>query len=64
MVRGFLPDQSYGATLVGNWYPGDPEKSFWTGTKRRPLIGLPVGAFRCEKCGFLELYADNRFAAR
>lgn len=64
MVRGFLPDQSQGATFVATWYPGEPEKSFWTATKRDRSLGVPVGAFLCEKCGFLELYAGTSLAAR
>jgi hypothetical protein len=64
MVQGFVPDYSYGAVLVGGWHEGLPEKSFWTRTKAPLLDGMPIGAFRCQKCGFLEFYADPKFAAQ
>ena len=63
MLQGFVPDYSYGAALVGGWQAGQPKKSFWTKTKASFDEGIPIGAYRCEKCGFLEFYADPRFAA-
>jgi predicted Zn-ribbon and HTH transcriptional regulator len=63
MVQGFVPDYSQNAVLVGSWHEGQPRKSFWTRTKAPHAEGLPIGAFRCRKCGFLEFYADARFAA-
>ena len=59
MVRGFVPDFSHGAILVGNWYSGEPKKSFWTGTKRPVTTGIPIGAFRCSGCGYLEFFANE-----
>jgi hypothetical protein len=64
MVQGFIPDITHGAILVGQWYSGPPEKSFWTNTKHPRAEGVPIGAFRCQKCGFLEFYADAKFAAQ
>jgi len=63
MAQGFVPDFSQAAVLVGVWHPGQPQKSFWTKTKVPRSEGLPIGAFRCQRCGFLEFYADARFAA-
>ena len=63
MVQGFIPDFSHAAILVGSWHEGSPEKSFWVRTKAEPTGGIPIGAFRCEECGFLEYYADAQFAA-
>ena len=63
MVQGFVPDYSHGAVLVGRWLEGQPRKSFWTNTKAPYKEGTPIGAFRCQKCGFLELYSDPKFAA-
>lgn len=63
MVQGFVPDYSHAAILVGGWHPGQPQKSFWTRTKAPRVNGLPIGAFRCQRCGFLEFYSDARFAA-
>jgi hypothetical protein len=64
MVQGFVLDHSYGAILVGTWYPGQPQKSFWTRTRKPFDKGVPIGAFRCLKCGFLEFYADAKFQAQ
>jgi hypothetical protein len=63
MVQGFVPDYSHAAIIVGSWHQGQPKKSFWTGTKVLRSDGVPIGAFRCEQCGFLEFYSDLKFAA-
>ena len=63
MVQGFVPDYSHGATIVSAWQEGQPKKSFWRRTQATFSKGIPIGAFRCHKCGFLELYADTSFAA-
>jgi hypothetical protein len=63
MQTGFLLDCTYGGFAVGSWYPGQPEKSFWRGTKVTYKEGVPIRAFRCSGCGFLEFYADKEFAA-
>lgn len=64
MVQGFIPDHTHGAHLVGSWHEGAPKKSFWRGTKAPISAGIPIGAFRCSGCGYLELYADTKFAAK
>jgi len=63
MEQGFLPDYSHSTILVMTWYPGIPKKSFWRGLKLNVKAGLPIGAFRCKLCGFLELYANEDYAA-
>ena len=62
MIQGFVPDYSRGAALVAGWHAGQPKKSFWTGTKAPLQEGIPIGAFACTECGFLEFYAGPRFA--
>ena len=65
MVQGFVPDYySHAANFVAQWHEGQPKKSFWTRTKTPSTKGIPIGAFRCRQCGFLELYADPKFAAQ
>ena len=64
MAQGFVPDYTYGANLVGAWHPGQPKKSFWSRTKAPLSDGIPIGAFRCQGCGFLEFYSDSRFEAQ
>ena len=64
MVQGFMPDFfQHSASGVGGWREGAPKKSFWKGTNASRSEGIPIGAFRCDRCGFLELYADKEFAA-
>jgi hypothetical protein len=64
MAQGFVPDYYQSGIFVGSWHPGHPKKSFWKGTKASEAEGLPIGAFRCQNCGLLEFYADNRLAAQ
>jgi|WetSurMetagenome_2_1015567.scaffolds.fasta_scaffold228910_2 hypothetical protein len=64
MVQGFVPDLTYGGQLVPKWHEGRPQKSFWTVTKGAADEGVPMGAFRCAKCGYLEFFADPQFAAQ
>ena len=65
MQRGFVLDNSYGARLISHWVPGGPEKSFWNGTKwTDEETHIPIAAFRCASCGFLESYARAEFAPR
>ncbi|MEX2169080.1 MAG: hypothetical protein WD851_07205 [Pirellulales bacterium] len=62
MTQGFIVDNTYGLRLVSQWAPGAPQKSFWTGTKL-PHGTLPLAAYRCSSCGFIEFYAHKDFAA-
>ena len=55
MTTGFLLDSGE-APKVTEWIEGPPEKSFW-GLKLKNRRRFPVVADRCERCGFLELYA-------
>ncbi len=63
MVQGFVPDRTHQIAFVEEWVCGQPRKSFWRHTKAPLNQGIPIAAFRCEKCGFVEFYADARFAA-
>ena len=42
------------------WVEGEPEKSFWSGTKTKGKRQLPVAALRCPRCGRIELYTAER----
>jgi hypothetical protein len=64
MIQGFVPDFMHGGCLVGTWHEGQPRKSFWLGTHASHGDGIPIGAFRCAACGFLEFYADEEFRAQ
>lgn len=42
------------------WVEGEPEKSFWSGTKTKGKKRLAVSALRCPRCGRIELYTAER----
>ena len=63
MDQGFVLDNVPGARVVSQWAAGAPLKSFWAGTKLPNEDPIPIGAYRCSSCGFLELYARPEFAA-
>jgi hypothetical protein len=56
MHIGFVLDHAHGAQTVGTWGAGQPQKSFWTGIKS-PSQQIPLSAYRCSNCGYVELYA-------
>lgn len=57
LEEGFLLSRhSPWAGLVPDWIPGQPEHTI-LGVKRRDRKQRKVSAFRCTKCGRLELYA-------
>ena len=64
MAQGFVPDYSYAAILAEAWHPGQPTRSFWTRITKPSTEGVPIAAFRCQECGFLEFYADAKFKAQ
>ena len=57
METGFVVDEGYGTRTVTKWVAGAPERSMWTGLKRRGRRRLPVETWRCTRCGWLEGYA-------
>jgi len=63
MVQGFIPDYPPGAKYANSWVEGQPKRSWFQGTKVPIGGGIPIGAFRRKGCGYLEFYADKKFAA-
>lgn len=57
MQLGFVADKTRGSVDVGRWYEGAPALTFLNGVKIDAVPSLPVGAYRCAACGFLEFYA-------
>lgn len=58
MESGWVPDCTHAGVQQENWYPGEPQPSFWTGMKaEKKDIVIPVTTFRCANCGYLESYA-------
>jgi len=69
MVQGWVPEIYWFSPvfpfglLVSQWAEGEPQKSWWWGTKR-PANQIAIGVFRCRSCGFLETYARDEFKAQ
>jgi hypothetical protein len=60
MEEGFIPDGigSLRAAKPSEWYPGEWERSIWTGVKQIGRNHFEVRTYRCTGCGYLESYAD------
>jgi predicted RNA-binding Zn-ribbon protein involved in translation (DUF1610 family) len=43
----------------GSWVKGKAEVTFWSGAKIKGKERIEVTAFRCPRCGRVELYAVN-----
>jgi ribosomal protein S27AE len=59
MSEGFIIDHTESGTTVGSWVEGQPAKSVWTGLKLGGRPKLDMAAWRCGRCGFVELYASG-----
>jgi hypothetical protein len=63
MVRGFIPDYSYNAIFFATWCEGLPRRSWFRKIKAPKIKCVPIGAFRCASCGYLEAYARDEIGA-
>ena len=60
MERGHIPDKGRNQVFLTSWAHGEPERQrFFGGIKFRPKEQLPLVAFRCPSCGYVELYAPS-----
>jgi hypothetical protein len=61
MSEGFVIDHG-DANRVGqqNWVEGQPERSLWLGIKTKGREKYTITTWRCDKCGYLESYAQDR----
>lgn len=60
--RGFVADYSDGANFIAKWVEGEPQKVKFLGIEGTNIeVGgrrqYNIRSLRCERCGFLELYA-------
>jgi hypothetical protein len=60
MVLGFVPDKEEFGYRPGSWLEGSPKGSELTVQVRLDRC-VPIGAFRCSQCGYLEFYARPEF---
>ncbi len=60
MERGFLMDHSHRSFgHPGQWVSGEPERSIWFGVKTGGRQRVTTVAYRCPRCGLLELRAPE-----
>ena len=60
MERGHIPDKGRNQVFLTSWARGEPERQrFFGGIKFHPKEQLPLAAFRCPSCGYVELYAPS-----
>ena len=60
MERGHIPDRGRNQVYQTGWSRGGPERQrFFGGIKFRPKEQLPLTAFRCPSCGYVEFYAPS-----
>jgi hypothetical protein len=58
MKQGFILDhKDYASSVVAQWQPGAPLKSFWRGVQSKDGPHYEITAYRCTGCGYLESYA-------
>jgi len=59
MERGHIPEKGRNQVTQTGWSRGAPERvRFFGGIKFRAKEQLPLTAFRCPGCGYVELYAQ------
>ena len=59
MKEGFLPDSHQNTARVAQWVEGAPEFWFLNILKMRGRRKLPIRSWRCQKCGYLESFAEE-----
>jgi hypothetical protein len=58
MDRGHIPDLAHGAVRPSTWAPGEAVKErFFGGIKYKAKETIPLSAYRCPACGYVEFYA-------
>jgi len=58
MECGYILDYGHGnRRRQGTWIEGDPELTFFGGTRIYGKRQIKVQTFRCLSCGYLESYA-------
>ena len=59
MLEGFaMGGPPTGRVAVNSWVEGKVERSWWTGIKFANKRGHPITTYCCDKCGYLESFAD------
>jgi hypothetical protein len=60
MELGHIPDTSRNRATPSAWLAGPPEsRSFFLGIQWKADLQIPLSAFRCTQCAFVEIYAKR-----
>ena len=60
MSEGFVLDRGdHNQLAQQRWVEGEPVKSFWFGLKTDDREAFQVTTWRCDRCGYLESYAQT-----
>ena len=60
MSEGFAVDKGhYNAQDLQTWVEGAPVKTFWRGLHTKGREAYTISTYRCERCGYLESYANT-----
>jgi ribosomal protein S27AE len=60
MERGHIPDNAHGQVVLSSWAAGEPRRQrFFGGIQYSRKNLLPMDAYRCTGCGYIELYAGD-----
>jgi predicted nucleic-acid-binding Zn-ribbon protein len=57
MSEGVIADKGDAQWVIASFLPGAPKVSRWFGLKVRKKDLVPISAWRCGRCGYLESYA-------
>jgi hypothetical protein len=57
MSAGVIAEKGDAGWLIASFLPGVPKVSRWWGLKVRKQDLVPISAWRCGRCGYLESYA-------
>jgi DNA gyrase inhibitor GyrI len=60
MYEGFILDRGdHNSKNLQKWVEGEPEKSFFLGIRTNDRDKYEVSTYRCDRCGYLESYAQT-----
>ncbi|TQS41125.1 hypothetical protein FL583_31550 [Cryptosporangium phraense] len=59
MEEGFVEDSGEYSQGFSRWIPGPLERGIFGGARRMGKPRRAIRAFRCQRCGHLELYAGE-----
>jgi hypothetical protein len=60
MEPGHIPDMGHGVILQSSWAAGLPERRrYLGGIKYNKKQQIPMIAYRCTRCGYVELYTEG-----